>query len=162
MDDRYRQIFETANDVIYTTDLDHYVTALNKAGEVVTGYALDEVFGRNLDLIVPFEYILLIDQMKERMFAGQNAAIYEIEVTTREGDRLPFEASTRLIFDNGKPVGLQTVLRDVSERKRLEKQLWASQKMKAVGQLAGGIAHDFNNILTIILGYTRLASCPDI
>jgi two-component system, cell cycle sensor histidine kinase and response regulator CckA len=158
MEDRYRQIFENANDVIFTTDLEHIVTALNKAGETITGYRSDEVVGLNLDLIVPSEYILLIDQMKARMFAGQRAAIYEIEMFTREGARLPFEASTRLIFDGSTPVGLQSILRDVSERKRLEKQLWASQKMEAVGQLAGGIAHDFNNILTIILGYTKLAS----
>ena len=158
MEDRYRQIFENANDVIYTTDLGHNVTALNKAGEELTGYSFDEVVGRNIELIVPSEYILLLDQMKERMIAGQRAAIYEIEVCTREGSRLPVEASTRLIFEDGKPIGLQSILRDVSERKRLEKQLWASQKMEAVGQLAGGIAHDFNNILTIILGYTKLAS----
>jgi PAS domain S-box-containing protein len=158
MEDRYRQIFENANDVIYTTDLEHNITALNKAGVELTGYSLDQVIGRTIDIIVPSEYIVLLDVMKERMMAGQSSAIYEIEVATREGSRLPVEASTRLIYDSGKPIGIQSILRDVSERKRLEKQLWASQKMEAVGQLAGGIAHDFNNILTIILGYTKLAS----
>jgi two-component system, cell cycle sensor histidine kinase and response regulator CckA len=158
MEDRYRQIFENANDVIYTTDLEHNVTALNKAGEQLTGYSSEEIVGRTIGLIIPPEYIVLLDQIRDRMIAGQPSSMYEIDLITREGSRLPVEASTRLIFDSERPVGIQSILRDVSERKRLEKQLWASQKMEAVGQLAGGIAHDFNNILTIILGYTKLAS----
>ncbi len=158
MEDRYRQIFENANDVIFTTDLEHRVTALNKAGQTVTGYAFDEISGRTLGLILPPEYFNLVERIKELLLAGQHAATYEVELTTREGTRLPFEANTALIFDEGKAVGLQSIVRDVSERKRLEKQLWASQKMEAVGQLAGGIAHDFNNLLTIVLGYTKLAA----
>jgi nitrogen-specific signal transduction histidine kinase/CheY-like chemotaxis protein len=45
---------------------------------------------------------------------------------------------------------------DITERKRLEKQLLGSQRMEAVGRLAGGIAHDFNNLITAILGYASL------
>jgi len=55
-------------------------------------------------------------------------------------------------------VGVQAIVEDISERKKLEVQLLQAQKMEAIGTLAGGIAHDFNNILAAIMGYTELAN----
>jgi CheY-like chemotaxis protein len=46
---------------------------------------------------------------------------------------------------------------DITERKRLEKQFLASQKMESIGRLAGGVAHDFSNIMSAVLGYSEMA-----
>jgi signal transduction histidine kinase len=54
-------------------------------------------------------------------------------------------------------IGLTGVATDISERKRLEQQLWQLQKLEAVGRLAGGVAHDFGNLLTVIHVRAQLA-----
>jgi PAS domain S-box-containing protein len=56
-----------------------------------------------------------------------------------------------------KIVGILTTAENVTKEQSLEKQLFQSQKMEAIGTLAGGIAHDFNNILTSIINSTELA-----
>ncbi len=68
----------------------------------------------------------------------------------------PEFASTRLQFHSGRRSLALHVVRDVSERKRLEQRLQESEKMEALGRLVGGVAHDFNNLLTAITLYSDL------
>jgi len=58
---------------------------------------------------------------------------------------------------DNKPEGFIEIVEDITDSKRLEKELQKSQKLEAIGILAGGIAHDFNNLLTAILGNISLA-----
>src|ERR1700694_6099868 len=80
-----------------------------------------------------------------------------MEIIAKDGHRVAVEANTKLVYQDGVPVGVQGIARDVTQRKQLEDQLRQSQKMEAIGQLAGGVAHDFNNLLTAINGYSSLA-----
>ncbi|MCP4021240.1 MAG: response regulator, partial [Desulfobacteraceae bacterium] len=76
---------------------------------------------------------------------------------TKQKGILDIFVSAALIKDSqNKPIGLVVNLTDISEQKRLERQLIQAQKMESVGRLAGGVAHDFNNMLGVILGNTEL------
>ena len=81
--------------------------------------------------------------------------VYEHELLAKDGRRIQVEVASRLIVEDGAPVGTEAICRDITERKQLEEQLRQAQKMEAVGRLAGGVAHDFNNLLTVIIGYAE-------
>jgi two-component system, cell cycle sensor histidine kinase and response regulator CckA len=156
-EERYRDLVENAHDIIYSHDLQGNYTSINKAGEVITGYTVEEVLKLNLAETVAPEFLQPVREMLKRKLKGESATAYEIEIVAKDGRRIPVEVNTKLVYQNGAPVAVQGIARDVTERKQLENQLQQSQKMEAIGRLAGGVAHDFNNLLTAINGYSSLA-----
>jgi two-component system cell cycle sensor histidine kinase/response regulator CckA len=154
-EERYRELFENANDVIFTSDLAGNLMSLNKAGELLLGYGREELMGMSFARFVAPESKALAREMLDRKLGGEPKTVYELDFIRKQGDRVPMEMSTRLIFKMGKPVAVQGIVRDITERRRLESHLAQSHKMEALGRLAGGVAHDFNNLLTVITGYSH-------
>jgi hypothetical protein len=76
----------------------------------------------------------------------------------KDNNRRDVEVHGYPIFDReGKIVQVIEYTIDITERKKLERQLFESQKLESVGRLAGGVAHDFSNIMSAVLGYSEMA-----
>src|SRR5258708_1927617 len=155
--ERYRDLVENAHDIIFSHDLEGKYTSVNRAGEQITGYTHEECLSLKFtDTIAP-EYVNDAREMMAKKILGDEGTAYEVEILAKDGKRIAVEVNSKLILEDGLPVGVQGIARDVTERKQLEEQLRQSQKLEAIGQLAGRIAHDFNNLVTSINGYSSLA-----
>jgi PAS domain S-box-containing protein len=131
-EERYRELFENANDIIYTHDLAGNFTSLNRSGEQITGYGRDEALQMNIvDVLAP-ECVTIARQMINQKTDEKVATIYELEIITKNRRRVRLEVSTRLVYREGKAVGIQGVGRDLTERKRSEEVLAQQSQREAM------------------------------
>ena len=123
---RFRELFENANDIIFTTDLQENFTSFNKAGELVSGYTRDELLKMKVPQIIAPESIELVRRMLKDKLKDDAATKYEAEIITKSGNRVTLEINSRLIVENGAATGIQGIARDVTESKQA-----AADKIKA-------------------------------
>ncbi|MCV4753896.1 PAS domain S-box protein, partial [Escherichia coli] len=89
----YRDLFENANDLIYTHDLNGNFTSINRAGEIITGYSREEAVRLNISEVVAPEYLKQARQMTARKLSGEGPTAYELEIIAKDGRRVPLELS---------------------------------------------------------------------
>jgi PAS domain S-box-containing protein len=126
-EDVYRELFENANDVVYTHDLDGTFISLNRAGERITGYSREEARQMKISAVLAPEYLDLARQMMVQKSMEQKATVYQLEIIAKAGHRVRLEVSTRLVFKDQQPVAIQGIARDVTDRQRTEEALQETQ-----------------------------------
>jgi PAS domain S-box-containing protein len=128
-EERYRELFQNANDIIYTIDLAGNFTSLNQTGERLTGYTQAEALCMNIaQVVVPEQLGFVRENLARKIESDDASSVYETEIITKAGRQLPLELSSRLIYQQGKPVGVQGIARDISARKGAEEALKDSEE----------------------------------
>jgi PAS domain S-box-containing protein len=162
-EERFRDLFESISDLVYTQDLEGRFTSVNPALADLFGYEPEDLVGHRASEFMKPEF----KEAFETEYLGTLEAVGHHEGTSvyhrANGHRRYIEYRSHLVRPEGGQPYISGIGLDVTERIRAEKQLQAlqdqllqSQKMEAVGTLASGIAHDFNNILHAVSGYLEL------
>ena len=120
-EERYRHLLTYAADMIYTVETDGNFTFVSQTMLAVLGYKKQELIGESCCKIVSPEFHALIKDRLGRRLAGEEIPKYEFDLLTKSGARLSVEINANVIRDlEGNIVGVQGILRDVTERRRAE------------------------------------------
>ncbi|HEV2348768.1 MAG TPA: PAS domain S-box protein [Terriglobia bacterium] len=120
---RYQALFENANDVILTLDLESRITSMNKSAELVSGFSREEAQGQSVLQIIAQEHHERIRQIVQDLLAGKKVPLHEVALNAKDGRHVLVEVNRQLIYKDGQPVGIQVIARDITERKRADKEL---------------------------------------
>ena len=158
-EERYRRLFETAQDGILIIDADNgHITDVNPFLADMLGYVREDFVGKSLWSFGPFKDIRASKSAFQELISNGYIRYEHLPLETRTGQCIEVEFISN-VYPVGKKRTIQCNIRDNSQRKHaeeasliIETQLKEDQKMAAVSTLAGGIAHQLNNALTVITG----------
>ena len=144
-------------EAVMITDTAGKILYVNPAFSRISGYSREEALGRNPSILKSgYQGPAIYQQLWATILQGK---IWHGELVNRRRDGSLYNEQMNIApvrGERGEVTHFIATKQDVTEYKRLQRQLIQAQKMEAVGRLAGGVAHDFNNLLTVINGYAQI------
>lgn len=159
----YRDLFDNANDFIFTLDSNFRINSANKAVLKTTGYHLGEIIGKPaVRFLLAPQIPALYKLLKAHLVSTESLAPFELSILGKDKREILLEVTLRVRREGRRPVSIHCIARDITHRRELEQQLQQTDKLSAIGKLVAGVAHELNNPLTSIIGYSSLLQKGDL
>ena len=159
-EERFRSLMQAANDALFIVDGKGLIKFWNQKAAGLYGYKSEDIIGQSFSIVVPKRYQAVHRKWMEKFTCPDDTSISGRIVEgigeRKDGSEFYAETSTAILKQGNEKL-LVSIVRDITDRKRMENELQKVEKLESLGILAGGIAHDFNNILSAILGNVSLA-----
>jgi two-component system sensor histidine kinase PilS (NtrC family) len=150
----HRDVIESINSGLITTDLDGVVTSVNRAGEEILGTAAADLVGR------PLHGTLLLPEARWQELVGASdpdrKLRSDVEIPRRGETVYVGFSISRLTDADGTRRGYILIFQDLTRWRQLQEEVRLKDRMAAVGELAAGIAHEIGNPLAAISGSVQL------
>ena len=156
-EEKYRRLVENAPLGILTTDTAGQIVDFNPVlPKILNSPSPDVIRQMNIFDFPPLLESGIANDFLRCLTSGIGGT-FENGYKTKRGTEVHLRYHLTPIWEDGHRVaGVQALLEDISEKRKLENQLHQAQKMEAIGMLAGGVAHDLNNILAGLVSYPDL------
>jgi len=121
---QYRELFENANDIIFILDFDGKILSCNAAAARTYGYEPGQMLGMSLETLLDKKYLPVVRELFGRKRGEVDVPNpLQFLTYTRTGEAVWVEVNTRSIRENGRPVAIHGIARNITERKRMEEAL---------------------------------------
>ena len=164
LEDRYRDLFENANDIVFSQDRRGRLTAINRVAEEISGHRRAELLDKSLlDFLAPDSRDEAA-RLFERLLAGEEAPTrFETALVARDGRRVALEMAVRPTTVDGAVTGIDGIARDVSSRERAAAELAAANarlvdvsRHAGMAEVASTVLHNVGNVLNSVNVSTAL------
>ncbi|MFA5795428.1 MAG: PAS domain S-box protein [Candidatus Brocadiia bacterium] len=126
-EERYRTIIETANDLIWTLDIQGNFTFFNRQAEVITGHKFEDWQGKSFFPLLYPDDVNPVNEVFKQVLTGETQQ-YTVRIYNRSGALLTLSVNIAPIYQKGTVIGTVSFGRDITARKLMETALHQSEK----------------------------------
>jgi PAS domain S-box-containing protein len=122
--EKYKELFDSSNDIIYTMDFQGNFTSVNPAAEKILGYELEKLSNKSMTNFISEESAkLAFDNIAKKLKGKESNTVYEVGFRNNNGSETDLEINSMIRYKNGKPLEIFGIARDITEKKKIANEL---------------------------------------